>query len=83
MAECPVCFGGGEIDCRDADAAINELLTDAELAALGPAAHAGVLPCDECERTGVVTEERAREIMDAARATVDRVMARLEDEGRL
>lgn len=77
-AECPVCFGEGHHDMTDSDAWFGEQFTDAQLDAMrerGLVHPVGIVECDECEGTGVVTEERAAEIRAWARASVEQTIA--------
>jgi DnaJ-class molecular chaperone len=79
---CLACHGEGWHDFRDSDAAMAEQLTDAEIALVKarsvPGTWMGVVECDECEGTGVISEERHADMMAAARAFVDQVAAAYE-----
>lgn len=79
MSECPVCFGEGGFDERDCNALLREHLSDAQLA-LVPHIDDDFVDCGECEGTGVVTDERARDIRAAAVATVDQFIAAQRDK---
>jgi hypothetical protein len=70
---------------RDQDAWFAEHHTDAELErmeALGLNRHCGIVRCEECESTGVVSELRRDELMAEARAHVERIIAEYEDRQR-
>ncbi len=86
MAECPVCFGEGQHDHTDFDAEIGEQFSDAEIERLrervGLVHPAGIVECDECEGTGVVSETRAKEIRAAAVASIDQALAKVLAEER-
>lgn len=79
MAECPVCFGDGQFDERDCNAYLREHLTEAQLA-LVPNIDQDFIECDECEGTGVVTDERRREIQAWAAASVAQFVAAQRDK---
>jgi hypothetical protein len=84
MVECPVCFGSGEHDFRDSDAYLSEHWTDAEIAvarANGLQHPMGIIDCDVCDSTGLVTEDEYRDIMAANAATADQTLAKLRDQG--
>lgn len=86
MPECPICFGDRVLDCRDDDALLAERFTDAELSAMeeqrpGFVRTVGIIECEECDATGVVSEERLAEIMAATRAMIDQALARARDLG--
>lgn len=81
MPDCPVCFGEGQHDHRDADAIIGEFFTEDQIRESGIVHPVGIVECEECGGTGVVTEERAKEIRAVALATIDRIIARAEAEG--
>jgi hypothetical protein len=72
MPTCPVCFGEGSIDMRDMDAYLSEHVLGTE--------PCGIVECDECETTGVVSPERLTEIAVYSRAAVDQILARIEAE---
>ena len=76
---CPVCFGEGKIDCRDANAVLREQSTDEEVVRFNLTED--FLHCEECEGTGVVTEERYRDLMAAASAYVQQVLAHVAEHG--
>lgn len=83
MAVCLVCHGAGEHDFRDMDAFLEEHLTDEQLAVakdLSGAYWGRILPCPECEGTGVISQERYDDLWAAAVAAVDQVRARWEAE---
>lgn len=74
MAEyCPDCQGDGIIDFRDQDALLAEHLTVVPL---------GIVNCEECEATGVVSDERHAELMAVASAVVQQALAKMHSEGR-
>lgn len=74
MTTCPVCLGDGGVDLRDSNAVLTEHLTDAELACI-PSRHLDWWECDECEGSGVVDEQRARDIEAWAAARVAQTLA--------
>lgn len=74
MPACPKCHGEKGHDYRDLDAFLEEHLTDEQLA-LVPNRDVKWAPCDECEGTGVVSEGRRRDLLAAARAHVDQIIA--------
>lgn len=80
MSACPVCFGEGLHDFTDSDAFFFEHLTDEEIAR-NHVVKLGIVSCEECEGTGHVSAERAREITAAAVAAIDQVVARLAVSG--
>lgn len=85
MPACPACFGEGQLDCRDDDAMIGEHWTPAELAhakACGMIHPVGIVQCEECESTGVVSFARLTDLMAVARAHVDQALARVLDDER-
>lgn len=85
MAECPACFGEGHHDLRAEDAWFAEHHSDEELErmrGLGLTHPAGIVSCDECEGTGVVTEERRKDLWAAAVAHVDQAIAKVLAEER-
>lgn len=86
MPECPICFGDRVLDCRDDDALLAERFTDAELSMMeqqrpGFRRTVGIVDCEECEATGVVSEERLAEIMAFSRAMIDQALARARELG--
>ena len=86
MPDCLACLGEGQHDYRDEDAFISEHWTDAEIArarARGMGFPLGIVQCEECEGTGVISEERWRDMMAVARAFVDQAIARATEEGVL
>lgn len=86
VTECPACFGDGAHDLRNEDAWFGEHFSDADLDGMrerGLIHPAGIVACSECEGTGIVTVERARDLRAAARAIVAQIAARLADEDRL
>lgn len=81
--ECPVCFGEGHHDHRDDDARWSESCSDetlAELRARGFVHPVGIVRCSECEGTGIVTVERAREIRAVSLAYIDQIVAKVAAE---
>lgn len=83
MAECPVCFGEGEHDHTLSDAWFGEHCSDEQLAYMesrGFVHPVGVVPCGECEGTGVVSGERAAEMRAVATAYVDQIIAKVAAE---
>lgn len=89
MPSCPDCFGNGGHDMADMDAYLAEHLPPSILARMIEAAAesgrewGGWLRCEECEGTGVVSEERLKDLVASARAQVDQALARIEHELRL
>lgn len=85
MPECPTCFGEGHHDFREEDAWFSEHYSDAQLAELrahrGLQHPLGIVPCSECEGTGIVSEERRKDLAAASVAAVDQIAARVRDEG--
>lgn len=81
MPECPACLGDGGHDLRDTNAYLRERLTDDELAFV-PNLDIDFIDCDECDSTGVVSEERARDLQAASRAVVDQVIAEYNRQQR-
>lgn len=78
MPRCPVCHGERHLDFRDMDAALAERLDDDELEVARAGQHwMAVIPCDECDATGVVSEERAADLVAAARAHVEQALAKV------
>jgi hypothetical protein len=59
------------------DALLSELLPDH---VCPPAL--GIVQCDECEGTGVISEERYRDMMAVSRAYVDQIIAKINHEDR-
>lgn len=81
MPACPICFGEGHLDLRDMDAWFEEHVADDELArweARGFVRKAGIVPCDECEETGIVSPGRLADIQAASRAHVEGIIAALD-----
>lgn len=81
MPECPACFGELRHDHRDEDAWWGEHYTDVELAELREAGMihpVGIVDCDECEATGVVSEERLAELSERARVAVAAALERVD-----
>lgn len=81
---CPTCHGEREFDFRDGDAILAEHLPPATLAfakALSGELWGAVIPCPECDGTGLTTTARARDLQAAAVAAVDQIIA-LFDDGR-
>lgn len=78
MPACPTCFGEGGHDFRDLNTYLGEHLTDAQLAAMPDVPD--YVECEECEGTGVVSEERAADLAAAARAFMDQVIAKHRNE---
>lgn len=79
MPECLACLGDGHHDFREMDAFIGEHTTDAMLISLREAGMThplGIVPCEECEGTGVISHTRYKELWAAAMASVDQVIAR-------
>lgn len=70
MADCPGCLGDGHLDQRNLDAWFGEHYTDAELEYLcrerGLVHPVGIVTCEECEGTGVVSQERHDEMFAAS-----------------
>lgn len=86
MPECPCCFGERFLDLRDLDAFLEEYLTEEQLrmaVAAGMRRKVGIIECEECEATGVISEERARDLRAASIAFVDQVRAKMEDPNRV
>jgi hypothetical protein len=85
MVDCPVCLGEGLHDHRDSDAWFGENFSDEQLAEMrerGFVHPVGVVSCGECEGTGFVSDERARDIRAVAVAYVDQVIAKVADDER-
>ncbi len=72
MPACPVCHGEGHHDLRDTDAFLSEHFLDLE--------PVGIVPCDECESTGIVSQERRDTILAAS---LERVYAIIEQVERI
>lgn len=84
MTACPVCFGDGSIDHRPFDREIESTWTPEEIRraeARGMRRFVGVVECETCSGTGEVTDDDAKDIMAAARAAVDQVIARARHIG--
>ena len=84
MTSCPACLGDGVHDFRDSDAVIGETWTEKEIAralAQGMVYPLGVVECDECGGTGLVDDERAKDLAAGARAMVDQIVAKHRDTG--
>lgn len=82
MPSCPGCLGDGQLDHRDDDAFIAETWTDTEIAiarAAGMVYPVGIVECAECEGTGVVSDERLRELNAYATALLDQALAKFRD----
>lgn len=84
MARCLACLGEGLHDFRDDNALLGEHLDDKqlELVRSSSAWQQPIQVCEECEGTGEITQERHDEIVAVARAAIDQVMARIEEEGK-
>lgn len=87
MAECPVCFGDGHLDFTEDDAAMVKRFGTAVLLELVRAGRLawplGLVDCSECEGTGVVSADRARDLHAVAVAAVDQALAEYERRKRL
>jgi DnaJ-class molecular chaperone len=84
MVECPMCEGEGLIDMRDSDAYLSEHWSDEEIAnakACGMVHPVGIILCMECEGSGVVTEDRLKDINATAHAQVQQALAKLREQG--
>lgn len=82
--ECLACLGEGAHDLRDLDAIMGEHLPPEVLAEVKEQfgdSWGKVIPCHECEGTGVISKERHAELYAAAVAEVDQVIARFKEEG--
>lgn len=80
MPVCLSCLGDGTIDLRDQNALMSEHLPEAWLVEvrktdgwLRP-----VRPCDECDATGVISQERYDELMAVSRSAIEQLLAGLE-----
>lgn len=83
MAVCLGCHGDGRHDFADMDAYLEEHLNDAALErakALSSAPWRGYVICDECEGTGVTTEDRRKDMLASALAAVDQIIAKVAEE---
>lgn len=83
MAVCLACQGDGCHDFADMDAYLEEHLDDEALArakAQSAAPWRGNVICEECEGTGIVTEERAKDMLACARAAIDQIVAKVAEE---
>jgi len=78
VAECPACLGDGEHDFTDDDAQMGEHMSPEALALLNSRGlyPLGVVQCEECEGTGIVSDDRAADLHAAAVAAVDQIVAR-------
>jgi hypothetical protein len=86
MADCVPCLGVGYHDFNDLDVYLEEHLDDEQLArakAESSAPWRGRVACEECEGTGVISEERRRELLARARAEIDQLIAKWKEEGRV
>ncbi len=84
MPMCLGCLGEGGHDLRDGDALLGEFLPPAvveEIKRLRGDDWMGFATCDECDGTGVISDERYRDMMASARATIDQIAARVAEEG--
>lgn len=79
MVECPACFGEGHHDLRDMDAFLLEHFTEEQIIAAGGQPHCGIVRCEECQGTGVVTESRYRDMMAISVAYIDQVIAMMRE----
>lgn len=79
MAECPVCNGHGNFGDLDIQAMMSEHYSDSELREMGFEMVTEDTECEECEGTGVVTEERWLDLQASARAFMDQVIAQWEE----
>lgn len=80
MPSCPACLGDGQHDHRDDDAFIGETWTDEEIARAKEAGMiypVGIVACYECEGTGVVSEERLRDLHAYSVSVIDQALARI------
>lgn len=75
MPGCPGCLGDGFLDLRDLDASLAEHFP---VSVIGPPV--GIIECEECEGTGVVSEDRARDLHAVAVAAVDQALAKFYDQ---
>jgi hypothetical protein len=83
MVSCPACQGSGVHDCRDDDAWMGEHMSDAEIAAFraqGGVHPVGVVVCDVCEGSGLVTQIAAAIIQRRSREVVAEIVTRLQQE---
>ena len=83
MVTCPGCLGTGVHDCRDDDAWMGEHMSDAEIErfrANGGTHPVGVVRCDVCEGSGLVTETAADVIRRRSLEMVEMLMRRVEQE---
>ena len=86
MADCPICFGEGQIDMRDSDALIGEHLSSEEIAIArtrGFVYPVGLVTCQFCAGTGGVTEEQHKNIRAVAAAEAEQTIAKLRERGIL
>lgn len=85
MPACLACAGEGQLDHRADDAWFAEHHSDEQLEDMrsrGLVHPVGVVACDECEGTGVISQERYDDLFAAALAAVDQVRARFEEAER-
>lgn len=78
---CPGCHGDGEHDHRDLDSWFGEHYSDEGLDWLrsqGMVHPVGIVQCDECEGTGIVTRERRLEMLADAHEKVMAIIERAE-----
>ncbi len=72
MPECLACLGVGHLDFRWDNAHLSEHLPEEEMRAVRQTSawKQPVQECDECEGTGVISEERHAELTNIAEAAV-------------
>lgn len=83
MRECVYCLGEGVHDMRDVDALIAEHADDESLA-IAKATSVGwmsVIPCDQCDGTGLMGDDEHADHMAFARASLDQAIAKLKARG--
>lgn len=85
MAACLACLGEGHQDHRNDDAWWSEHYSDAQLESMrerGLNHPLGIVTCEECEGTGVITQERYDDLYAAAVSAIDQAKAAVEARAR-
>lgn len=79
---CPACLGEGQHDFREMNALLGERLSDAQIAHFDLDLQTEFCQCEECDGTGLVTQERADDLAAGARAYMDQIIAKYDDDER-